>query len=204
MVYLVDTENIGRTWLKLLQDCSAEDEILLFYTHQSMPYSLDIIEQIKNAECPLEFIPCVAGHNALDFQLVADLSLRVANKPLAKYAVVSCDKGFDVAIDYLKKKGYDIHRMSFLPHEEQKSKGAQHKGDSKTKSANELANDKYAAYLKGHISEALIPKVASILRKAECKKVKERKNYVYQHLIKAFGNQQGLSLYKIAKKWIKS
>ena len=70
-VYLVDSENVNDVWIRLVTNMDAEDEILVFYTEKSPHMSYEkVIELTQLSDRPIQWIKCVEGSNALDFQLV--------------------------------------------------------------------------------------------------------------------------------------
>jgi hypothetical protein len=89
-----------------------QDEILIFYTEKSPHMSYEkVIELTRLADRPLQWIKCVEGSNALDFQLVTELGARVAMNPEREFVIVSNDNGFDAAVKYWVHRDKQVRRM---------------------------------------------------------------------------------------------
>lgn len=215
MVFLIDTENVGRAWLKLLEICDSKDEFVLFYTSNTMPYTLDVFEQMMGSNCDMELVSCNVGRNALDFQLVSDLSVRASENPQMTYSIVSWDKGFGVAINYLRARGYDVHRIE-LPREEVKLvKEKTVKTDAKPEpqAVSNKIKPIYADIDKAmsrsvpdwslYFSKDVADKVTKIMKNAGCVAETKRKAHVCQQLTAAFDAKKGLFIYNIIKPYIK-
>lgn len=111
-IYLVDSENVNDVWIRLVTNMEAQDEILVFYTDKSPHMSYEkVIELTRLADRPIQWIKCVEGSNALDFQLVTELGARVAVEPDHAFVIVSNDNGFDAAVKYWTQRGKDVRRM---------------------------------------------------------------------------------------------
>ena len=72
-IFLVDSENIGSLWSRLLPIVTEEDKMFVYYTEHSPYISYDhLLQIISYCKIP-EFVKCYEGKNALDFQLVSEL-----------------------------------------------------------------------------------------------------------------------------------
>ena len=111
-VYLVDSENVNDVWIRLVTNMEAQDEILVFYTEKSPHMSYEkVIELTRLSDRPIQWIKCVEGSNALDFQLVTELGARVATEPGYHFVIVSNDNGFDAAVKYWTQREKHVRRM---------------------------------------------------------------------------------------------
>lgn len=111
-VYFIDSENVNDAWISLATNASLEDELLVFYTAKSPHMSYEkVIELTTSGNHPINWVKCVEGMNALDFQLVTELGYRIALSPDDRYVLVTNDNGFEAAVRYWKLKGVDIVRM---------------------------------------------------------------------------------------------
>ena len=111
-IYLVDSENVNDVWIRLVTSMDEEDEILVFYTEKSPHMSYEkVIELTQLSDRPIQWIKCVEGSNALDFQLVTELGARVATEPGHAFVIVSNDNGFDAVVTYWTQRGKDVRRM---------------------------------------------------------------------------------------------
>ena len=112
MIYLVDTENIGTQWLDFVAKVEAGDTFVFFYTSNSMAYTMDALAKLTSKRVMIDFVKCETGHNSLDFHLIADLGLRIAEAPEEAYIIISRDTGFDSAVEYMRSKGFSVKRDS--------------------------------------------------------------------------------------------
>lgn len=202
MVYFIDTENVGKAWLNLLDSFKPRDKLVLFYTSFSMAYTLDVVERIRNAKCPIEFVSCTPGHNALDFQLVAELARRAAKSPSTEYAVVSWDRGFSAPVDYLRSKGYLVSRLSLSCKEEPDVVSKKETYVISQVSAISESNE-YSKALRGRVPDKNIPDVADILTNMNKIHISQRKIWVNNELQSLYGNKKAGVIYKAIKSLIK-
>ena len=111
-VYFVDSENVNDAWIQLALVMHPQDEILVFYTEKSPHMSYErVIELTRLSNRTIEWIKCVEGSNALDFQLVTELGARVALSRDHAFVIVSNDTGFDAAVKYWVQRGKPVRRM---------------------------------------------------------------------------------------------
>ncbi len=111
-IYFIDSENVNDAWISLATSASLEDELIVFYTAKSPHMSYEkVIELTTSGNHPINWVKCLEGNNALDFQLVTELGYRIALSPDDKFALVTNDNGFEAAVRYWKQKGVDIVRM---------------------------------------------------------------------------------------------
>lgn len=112
VVYLVDSENVNDAWIQLVTCMEEQDEILVFYTEKSPHMSYEkVIELTQLSNRPIQWVKCVEGCNALDFQLVTELGARVATQSGYEFVVVSNDVGFDAAVKYWTNRDKNVRRM---------------------------------------------------------------------------------------------
>lgn len=110
-IYLVDTENVGNTWINLLQTTTKEDKIITFYTDKSARISFEDFDKIKKSETSVMVEKCYNGiSNALDFQLSSALGYYIKESPGAKFVIFSKDTGYDVVVRYWKARGITVSR----------------------------------------------------------------------------------------------
>ena len=110
--YLIDTENVGTLWNRLLSLKSAKDRILVFYTDKSPNISYkDMLDIIKHPES-FETIKCNQGKNGLDFQLVSYLGFLLKSTPKTDYVIISKDAGYDVVCKFWTELGYSVSRTT--------------------------------------------------------------------------------------------
>ncbi len=104
--FLVDTENISQYDFIEEFNLTNKDTIILFISDNSNNVRLKDLVNITTRNIAIEDEYIYTGtENALDFQLIAKLSILICN--LAKeteFFVVSNDNGFEAPVRYLKEK----------------------------------------------------------------------------------------------------
>ena len=109
----IDTENVGNSWIPLMDQADADTVMLLFYTAQtsaiSMPQLGRLLNFVKRAD--VQLINCTVGKNALDFQLVTALGHRFAQDTEAEYIIYSSDTGYDAVVSFWRERGCRIRRV---------------------------------------------------------------------------------------------
>lgn len=111
--YLIDTENMGRDWVELLD--KHENAIYhIFYTEKSPAIPIECIERMMEKQESIKFIKCYTGANALDFQLVTQLGYMLATMPEDHYHIVSRDTGYDAVVKFWGERGIAVERVSQL------------------------------------------------------------------------------------------
>lgn len=110
-IYLIDSENVGDTWIQLLSSMTDEDKLYVFYTDKSPYISYEsLLQVIAYGSIPV-FIKCYEGRNALDFQLVSELGFQLAQLPEEEFIIVSDDNGYDAVVRFWSEKQYKIRRI---------------------------------------------------------------------------------------------
>ncbi len=109
--YLIDSENVGDSWIPLLAAVAAEDEILVFYTQKSPHMSYKNLIALKASPVEPVFIECCEGNNALDFQLCTELGYRISQNAERDYAIVSNDNGFEAMVKYWRPRRIKVRRI---------------------------------------------------------------------------------------------
>ena len=195
MVYLIDTENVGKTWLELLEICK-NDKFILFYTKNTGGYSLEMVSKIISSKCNVECISCDAGPNALDFQLVTELGMKAAKSPKTKYIVVSSDKGFDAAIHYMNRKGYLVERLSLVG-----DVSSQNNAPDKQREVHNILSETEILTQKvaSRIPKSAVTKTVKLLIDAKKVSSTKRKNHICNTLRSMFGQENGLQYYRQIK-----
>ncbi|MCR4745922.1 MAG: hypothetical protein K5894_11940 [Lachnospiraceae bacterium] len=110
-IYFIDSENVGDSWISLLNTIADEDEILVFYTDNSPRVNYRNVIKLINSAKKAEFIECCEGNNALDFQLSTELGFRIHDMADSEFVIVSDDTGYDAVIKYWKKKNIPVKRI---------------------------------------------------------------------------------------------
>lgn len=104
--YLIDTENVGISWVDNITKLDKTDKIVIFFSHRSEKLLYPQINNMVNSRCKKEFIEIFnTEKNALDFVIATYLGSIINKK--GKYRILSKDLGYKVLVDYWKIK-FDI------------------------------------------------------------------------------------------------
>lgn len=105
-VLVVDCENCyGKDTREILKNYKAWTIILVFGKFQEVDYSLITGNmQIERSS--------LTSKNSADFVVVSIAASMLQSKEVEKLCIVSNDKGFDSAVNYLRKNGHNINRYN--------------------------------------------------------------------------------------------
>lgn len=143
VVLLVDSENVGNTWLGLLDKLRIYDELHVFYTDKSPTLTYQTVTDLmshKNIR-QLNWVKCCVGNNALDFQLATELGSMVAEKRILQeydpyFIIMSKDQGYDPIVHYWASR--EVHIRRFANASEVESQMRKNKGTPKAEAEPEL------------------------------------------------------------------
>lgn len=105
--FLVDTENIDQYNFIEDLELSHNDTIIMFTSENSKNIRVTDLKRFTTCSATIEYEDVQTGNtNALDFQLIANLSLLIGTKGIEsiEYIIVSNDNDFLLPIKYLKNK----------------------------------------------------------------------------------------------------
>ena len=109
---MIDTENVGERWLDMLKKVRRKDRIIPFYTrYHSRNLEKFMVNQVHNPK--ILWLECIAGTNALDYQLMGVLSYLIAKHPKASFCIFSNDKDYQDIVDLWKSRGIKIRQKGF-------------------------------------------------------------------------------------------
>lgn len=111
-IYIIDSENTFNIELLPLKEVNEMDKLIVFMSENSKAIKPKVLCQLMRLKCEIEieFVE-VGGANALDFQLVVYLTKSCLDNFTAKHFVLSNDKGFEKAINYINKNGIGVVRL---------------------------------------------------------------------------------------------
>ena len=147
--YYIDFENVKTAGLKGIDTLPSGDTVKIFAKGGSDQMKFNDIKTLMNAKPTVAIEDVVTGtKNALDFQLLADLTIdctkRAGMTPVPKFIIISADHGYDPAITQIKKRGFnnvyravsikDAENGNFCGERQKQSKLQQKTGDEKVKS----------------------------------------------------------------------
>lgn len=110
--YFIDSENVGDSWVSLLSVISDEDELLVFYTKKSPHMNYRNIVLLMESSKKIQFIECLEGNNALDFQLSTELGFRLSNIKDDAFVIVSNDNGYNAVVKYWSSRNINVSRVT--------------------------------------------------------------------------------------------
>lgn len=110
--YYIDFENVKTAGLKGIDSLPSGDTVKIFAKGGSDQMKFNDIKTLMNAKPTVAIEDVVTGtKNALDFQLLADLTIdctkRAGMTPVPKFIIISADHGYDPAITQIKKRGFN-------------------------------------------------------------------------------------------------
>ena len=117
-LFLVDLENVGRSFLKGLNNLTQEDSVMLFHAeacgeHISEEFITSVTKYTQNV-----VVSSMKAHtkNAMDFQLCTYLGYMIAKwGSTTNYYIVSKDKGYLASIEFVKKMIPDPLVINMIP-----------------------------------------------------------------------------------------
>ena len=110
--YYIDFENVKTAGLKGIDTLPSADTVKIFAKGGSDQMKFNDIKTLMSAKPAVVIEDVVTGtKNALDFQLLADLTIdctkRAGMTPAPKFVIISADHGYDPAIMQIKKRGFN-------------------------------------------------------------------------------------------------
>lgn len=105
--FYIDSENVQQYNFIEELNVGADDKIIMLVSNKSQKISIKDLERFTSCKAKIEYEPVYTGYkNAMDFQLVTNLTLTVANNNANEdsYIIVSNDNDFNLPIKYLKNK----------------------------------------------------------------------------------------------------
>ena len=103
-IYLIDKENTGNRFLNGIENLRSEDIIIVFHYEPAGSINQVVLSALANTKASVE-IRKMNTHrkNAMDFQICTYLGYlygKYRNK--AQYHIISNDKGYEAAVEFLK------------------------------------------------------------------------------------------------------
>ena len=109
--YLIDYENVGTQGLNGVNKLTEDDIICIFYSENADTLTFGLHRRLNESKANILYQKVEVGQkNALDFQLSSYLGylLRENMEKQCNYFIVSHDKGYEVLINYWKRRRFDI------------------------------------------------------------------------------------------------
>ena len=103
-LFLIDKENTGKRFLHGLDKLTANDKVIIFHYELAGEIKPDILLPLSHCKAAVEIIKMnTHTKNAMDFQICTYIGyLYNQYKRNAEYYIVSDDKGYGAAIEFIK------------------------------------------------------------------------------------------------------
>lgn len=194
--YLIDAENTGKRWIEYIAPVPGS-KVFLFAVNPVLNINYSEMAQIIKVCKDFTFMPCEAGVNAVDFQLISYLGFLLFTVPVGtQFVILSNDKGYDPAVHFWRKRGYNVSRIA-VETKESPSEGKVKKVIFKK---NVGDNRKYCI----KVIENALPKkdkqLAPYLLPVIVEAGKDNLQGIYQMFIQTYGQKHGLELYRHIRK----
>lgn len=112
-IYLIDSENISDEWVDILDAIGPKDHITVFYTDKSTHINCrQVCKLMEKGTGKVQWIKCMEGNNALDFQLVTELGAMIERNEANEYVIISKDNGFNVVVNYWNDRNIQIAKLN--------------------------------------------------------------------------------------------
>lgn len=113
-VWLIDTENIPKKWVKTVHFKTKRDKLIIFLGPEATCMSLKELQVFltKYPANQVEFCNSNAGKNSMDFHIAAKLGSLCTTGKKSHYIIVSGDKGYDGLIRTMCENGFYVSRIT--------------------------------------------------------------------------------------------
>lgn len=185
--FLIDTENMGREWVKMISPERENTIYHVFYTQNSPAISIECVEKILHQHHNIEFIKCYTGAQGLDFQLVSLLGYMLSQNPKDRYYIVAKDIGYDAVVKFWTDRRMPVQRIF----ETQTS--------NKDFSEDLTLKEECKEVLKGVAAGAEVDKVVGIISKATASGTTSYKTMIHTKLVQTFSQEKGRQIYHACK-----
>lgn len=102
-IFLVDGDNNINLGLRGIEMLPEDNQVMIF--HSKAMEITKFQKKLSGCRAKIDFIESVrAGKNSVDFQITTELGFLSNHKELEYAYIISCDKGYDAAIDYVKSR----------------------------------------------------------------------------------------------------
>lgn len=209
MFFMVDFENVKNDGLTGAEHLTREDTVIIFFSENCPNISLDRIYEIVSASCGLEIYKLQSvGKNALDFYIATKAGHIFGEGFDGAVAIVSSDKGFKHIADFWKISD-PPRKVIFRPTIEQCILFAERNSERGTAIARKIQSQNAKQQQKQHddpMTEALRAALAERYTQAildQVRSITKKKlglQPTYRAIVKQFGQQLGLEIYRAIKK----
>ena len=99
--YLVDYENVNTEGLQGVEQLTAADEVIIFYSEHADRLTFDLHRRLNESKAQIHYFKVGAcKKNALDFQLVSYLGYLIAQTSGHSFYLISHDTGFQSVVRF--------------------------------------------------------------------------------------------------------
>ena len=201
--YLIDTENVGSTFISLLKEDNEKKELYIFVTENAKNLSFPMLHELTDKRIKLHIIDCEIGKNSLDFYLSTYLGYLIGKNAHSDYVVVSQDNGFDHVLDYWTKQGISVKRIDTKP-VPSRTRRAPYKKRTYTARPKRTYTSKPTkeALLKNCLADYSDEQIKD-LKKVLDEVTSKQSQDVYVTLVKQYKQDEGLKIYNAVKNTLK-
>lgn len=214
MYFLVDYENVKCDGMVGAEHLTREDSVLIFYSDNTPNITLDRISDILRSGCLFETCKLqTPGKNALDFYIATKTGEIFGAGSDTVVAVVSGDKGFRFIADFWNT-GSQSKKVVFRPSIEEcialaerstdrsraiaNKKSKTHEHAAIVDEQNTTGEDAMTRALKTTLGSSYTADIRDLVRAAVIKKKGLQEKF--RAIVKQFGQQKGLEIYRGIKK----
>lgn len=181
MLIYVDTENMEANWVDVLPHLGESDTIYVFYTKNSKGLDIGKLDLIRNASANIILLPASIGDNALDFVLSSQLGNKIDDAKT--HIILSGDNGYTPLVKFWEERA-EVFLISDI------EQVIEYIKTGTMPKAKPLPSGRLVMEI--DMPEEQRRQVQSVLDKVGNGDL----NAIYQSLIKTFGQEEGLAIYK--------
>lgn len=120
--YLIDYENVNIEGLQGVENLTAADEVIIFYSEHADKLTFDLHRRLNETKAQISYFKVGAcKKNALDFQLVSYLGYLIAQHSGQAFYIISHDTGFQSVVRFWAEQKITIvqtHELAACQQEE--------------------------------------------------------------------------------------
>lgn len=108
--WYVDTENALTSCEILVENVKRYDRVVFAYSTKMSRLPIQLLDQLSKKQVKVEFLKCIVGSpNAMDFQIMMQISYNIALGVGNAHKILTEDKGFIAPAKAWVQRGYDVY-----------------------------------------------------------------------------------------------
>ena len=214
MTILIDYENVKNSGMEGVKFLNESDHVYIFYSQAFPNMKKKYSEVLYASRCSIEIIKLHRkGKNGLDFYIATKLGELLGQGEKGLFAIVSKDKGFQAVVDYwmyvYPTRIADVRLVDDIENAIVKEGGSERARIIREEASSIALETAYAVREKeieleekmaALMAEAGIEEPISEKPLKEFLEKEESGKVLYLGLLKTYGRENGLKLYRAAKK----